>query len=111
MTKLLKKYTSLSLQAKAAIWYTVCNLLQKGISLIAVPLYTRILTPEQYGVYTVFLSWLEIFEIIATFRLSWGGYIVGLTKYADDRNRYTSSIQSLGFTITSIALIVGSLLQ
>lgn len=106
MTKLLKKYTSLSLQAKAAIWYTVCNLLQKGISLIAVPLYTRILTPEQYGAYTVFLSWLEIFEIIATFRLSWGGYIVGLTKYADDRNRYTSSVQSLGFTITSIALII-----
>ena len=103
---MIKKYTSLSLQAKAAIWYTVCNLLQKGISLIAVPLYTRILTPEQYGAYTVFLSWLEIFEIIATFRLSWSGYIVGLTKYDNDRDRYTSSVQGLGFTITSIALLI-----
>lgn len=106
MRNILSKYRGLSLQAKAAIWYTVCNLLQKGVSLIAVPIYTRVLTTEQYGAYTVFLSWLEIFEIIATFRLSWGGYIVGLTKYDNDRDRYTSSVQGLGFTITSIALMI-----
>lgn len=106
MHNILRKYRSFSPQAKAAIWYTVCNLLQKGISLIAVPIYTRVLTTEQYGAYTVFLSWLEIFEIIATFRLSWGGYIVGLTKYDNDRDRYTSSVQGLGFTITSIALLI-----
>ena len=103
---MIKKYKNLSVQAKAAIWYTICNLLQKGILLIAVPIYTRILTTEQYGAYSVFLSWLEIFEIVATFRLSWEGYMVGLTKYSDDRDRYTSSIQGLGFTITSIALII-----
>ena len=104
MHNLFNKYRSLSLQAKAAIWYTVCNIMQKGISLIAVPIYTRILTTEQYGAYTVFLSWLEIFEIIATFRLSWGGYIVGLTKYDNDRDRYASSVQGLSITITSIVL-------
>lgn len=106
MKNILNEYRSFSLQAKAAIWYTVCNLLQKGISLIAVPIYTRILTTEQYGAYSVFLSWLDIFEIIATFRLSWGGYIVGLTKYNNDRDRYTSSVQGLGFTVTSIALMI-----
>lgn len=104
--KLFSKYKSISIQSKAAIWYTICNLLQKGISLIAVPIYTRVLSPEQYGAYTVFISWLEIFEIVATFRLSWGGYIVGLTKYDKDRDRYTSSVQGLGFSITSIALMV-----
>ena len=103
---MIKKYKNLSVQARAAIWYTICNLLQKGILIIAVPIYTRILTTEQYGSYSVFLSWLEIFEIVATFRLSWEGYMVGLTKYSDDRDRYTSSIQGLGFTITSIALII-----
>lgn len=106
MIQLREKYNKISIQAKAAVWYTVCNLLQKGISLIAVPIYTRVLTTEQYGAYTVFLSWLEIFEIIATFRLSWGGYIVGLTKYEKDRDRYTSSVQGLSFTITSVALII-----
>lgn len=103
---MIKKYNNLSLQIKAAIWYTICNVLQKGISLIAVPIYTRLLTPEQYGSYSVFLSWVEIFEIIATFRLSWGGYIVGLTKYSLDRDRYSSSVQSLSITITTFFLFV-----
>ena len=103
---IVKKYYSMSLQIKAAFWYTICNILQRGISLIAVPIYTRILTTEQYGAYSVFLSWLEIFEIIATFRLSWGGYTVGLTKYEEDRDCYTSTLQSLGFIITSIVLVL-----
>ena len=106
MVIMIEKYKHLSLQAKAAIWYIICNLLQKSISLIAIPVYTRILTAEQYGVYTVFLSWLEIFEIIATLRLSWDGYIVGLTKYCNDRDNYTSSVQGLGIAITSITLII-----
>lgn len=101
----------MSLQVKATFWYTICNILQKGISLIAVPVYTRIMTTEQYGSYSVFLSWLEIFEIIATFRLSWGGYTVGLTKYDDDRDGYTSSMECLGLSITSIVFIVYLLLH
>ena len=107
---MLQKYKGLSLQAKAAIWYTICNLVQKGISLIVVPIYTRLLTTDEYGMYTVFMSWLEIFEIIATFRLSWGGYTVGLMKYGEDRDRYSSSTLSLGFTITTVAFVIYNLI-
>ena len=32
--------------------------------------------------------------------------MVGLTKYDADRDRYTSSVQGLGFTVTSIALLI-----
>lgn len=101
MRGLIRRYQKLSLQVKAAMWYMVCNILQKGIAFIAVPLYTRILTTEQYGVYSVFLSWLQIFEIIATFGLSWDGYMVGLTKYEQDRKRYTSSMQCLSISLTA----------
>lgn len=109
--KIQEKYSAMSLQVKATFWYTICNILQKGISLIAVPVYTRIMTTEQYGAYSVFLSWLEIFEIVATFRLSWGGYTVGLTKYDDDRDGYTSSMECLEISITSIVFIVYLLLH
>lgn len=109
--KIQEKYSAMSLQVKATFWYTICNILQKGISLIAVPVYTRIMTTEQYGAYSVFLAWLEIFEIVATFRLSWGGYTVGLTKYEDDRDGYTSSMECLGISITSIVFFVYLLLH
>lgn len=97
-------YKNLSITIKATFWFTICNILQKGILFLAVPIYTRIMTVEEYGNYSIFLSWLEIFEILATFRIGWGGYVVGLNKYEDERDSYTSSMQMLSFVITTIAL-------
>lgn len=106
MNQLYQKYKQLPIQGRATIWYTICNILQRGISIITIPAYTRILTKEQYGTYSTFLAWIEIFEIIVTFRLAYGGFVVGLTKYEDDRDAYCSSMQCLSFTITSIFLIL-----
>jgi O-antigen/teichoic acid export membrane protein len=106
MNKYIKKYKQLPIQGRATIWYTVCNILQRGISIITIPAYTRILSTAQYGSYSVFLAWLEIFEIIATFRLAWGGFVVGLTKYEKERDSYCSSMQCLSITITSFFLVI-----
>lgn len=106
MNKYYQKYKQLPIQGRATIWYTICNILQRGVSVITIPAYTRILTEEQYGSYSVFLAWVEIFEIIATFRLAWGGFVVGLTKYEKDKDAYSSSMQCLSITITSFFLVV-----
>ena len=50
------KYRSLSIQARAAFWFTICSFLQKGISFITVPIFTRLMSTEEYGTYTVYLS-------------------------------------------------------
>ena len=44
------KYRSLSVQAKAALWFTICSFLQKGISFITVPIFTRLMSTEEYGI-------------------------------------------------------------
>ena len=102
MGKFFKKYNNLSLEAKSSIWYMICNLLQKCIGVITIPILTRLLTTSEYGLYSVFLAWLQLFEIPVTLRLSWGSYIVGLTKFSNDRARYTSSLLSLSFVITTL---------
>lgn len=99
-----KKYKGLSVQIKATLWFTISNILQKGVMFLAVPIFIRILSIEQYGNYNVVLSWLEIFEILATFRIGWGGYIVGLNQYEEDRDAYTSSMQMLSIVITGVML-------
>ncbi len=106
MKKLYQKYKQLPIQGKATICYTICNILQRGISIIIIPAYTRLLSKAQYGEYSVFLSWLEIFEIIATFRLAGEGYVVGLTKNENEREEYSSSMQCLAIVVTSIFLIL-----
>ena len=106
MNKLKQKYLSLSIEAKAALWFAMCNFLNKGIAMIVVPLYTRLLSTEEYGAYTVFQSWLNIFVIIATFEISRGHYKVGITKYENDVDRYTTSVMGLSNIVTLVFIAV-----
>lgn len=97
-------YNKLSNGLKATVWYTFCNFAQKAINVLVIPIYTRLLSSAEYGTYSVFISWVELFEIIATFRLFYGAYTVGLVKYDTDRERYTSSLEKVSALITTCVL-------
>lgn len=101
MKKILKKYGELSKETKAALWFAMCNFLNKGISMIVIPIYTRLLITAEYGTYTVFQSWLNILVVVATLEISRGHYKVGITKYEDDVQRYTTSVLGLSNVVTA----------
>lgn len=103
--KLWEKYKNSSLQVKASLWYTICNFLQKGISLIVVPIYVRLLTTAEYGEWSVFQSWRDILIIFASLNLYAGVYTKTLVDNKNDRDGYTSSMQGLGTVITVIFLL------
>ena len=94
------KYRSLSVQAKAALWFTICSFLQKGISFITVPIFTRLMSTEEYGTYTVYLSWLQILTIMTSLYLFNGVYDNAMAKYEKQRDEYTSTMQGLTLAIT-----------
>ena len=100
----LEKYRAMGAPAKAAAWYTICNILQKGISFIVVPIYVHILTTAEYGQYTVFQSWREIIVILATLNLYCGVFTKAMVDHPDDRHRYTASMQTLSTLITAVLL-------
>ena len=102
ISKYLNKYKSMPIGAKAAAWYTICNLLQKGIMFIVVPIYTRMLTTSEYGTYTIFQSWKDIIIIFTTLNLYCGVFTRGLVKYEEDRKKYISSIQLLSTAVTVV---------
>lgn len=107
--RIIEKYKNMAVQAKASIWYTVCNFLQKGISFIVVPIYVRLLTTDEYGDWSVFQSWRDILIIFASLNLFAGVYTKTLVDNKDDRDRFTSSMQGLG-TLVSLFLFVVYLL-
>lgn len=96
-----KYYRNLSISRRAAIWYVVCNILQKGIAFLVIPLYVRLLSTSEYGTYTIFQSWCNILIIFATLNLYCGVFTKAMVDYADDRDRYTSSMQGLATVITA----------
>lgn len=100
MEQLKRRYQSMSVEARAALWFALCNFLNKGVAMIVAPLYTRLLTTEEYGTYTVFQSWLNLFVILATLEISRGHYKVGITKYEEDADRYTTSVLGLSNAVT-----------
>ena len=104
--KLLQKYKSFPAAAKVSLWFAVCSVIQKGISLITVPIFTRLLTAEQYGQFSVFQSWYSIISIFATLNLSYGVFLKGMQKYPNERNKYMSSMQGLSTVVTLLLFCV-----
>ena len=98
--KILKQYKDMPIQVRASLWYMVCNILQKGISFLVIPVYTRILTIAEYGQYSVFQSWCNMLIIFATLNLYCGVFTKVMIDYKDDRDRYTSCMQGLGTIVT-----------
>lgn len=54
---------------KAGIGYTIGNYLLKGLSFLTLPVYSRLLTTEDFGEYSVFLSYETILFIVLGFAL------------------------------------------
>ncbi|MCD7956292.1 MAG: oligosaccharide flippase family protein [Lachnospiraceae bacterium] len=114
MIKIVRKYlpkqSKISPALTAGIWFTVCNILQRGIQFLTTPIYTRILTSEQYGYYSVFLTWCNITLIIAALSLPNTPYYNGMIKYKKDGYIYTSSLQLLGNVSTLIFAAIFTML-
>lgn len=99
---LLNKYHNLSKPVKASFWFIVSSFLLKGISFITLPIFSRLLTPGEYGVVAVYTSWVSIISIITTLTI-WGGvFNVGMVRYPRQRSELISSFQGLATTITLI---------
>lgn len=86
---------------KAGIWYTISNFIVRGMSFITTPIFTRILSKEDYGAFSNYSSWLTILIIITTFELSTS---VNRARfdYEDDMDGYLSSIAVCGTCFTAI---------
>lgn len=72
MKKTINMYKCLPVTIKASFWFTVASMFQKGIAFIATPIYTRLLSTEDYGIYSLYMSWMGVITIFATLNLSAG---------------------------------------
>lgn len=106
LTSFFYKYMVLPPQLKASFWFLICSFVQKGISVITTPIFTRLLTPAEYGMFSVFTSWLNIVTVIVTLNLFCGVYIQGLVKFEDRRRQYSSAMQGLCLTLVCVWAVV-----
>lgn len=86
---------------KAGIWYTLSSFLTKGIVFITTPIFTRILTGEEFGEYCNFVAWAGIVTIIASMEMH---ATVNRARYDfENIDGYLSSVALTG-TITTCVM-------
>lgn len=62
---------------RAGIWYVISSVMVKGIAVLTTPVFTRILSQEEYGNVATFTSWYSILLIFCTVNLT---YSIGRAK-------------------------------
>ena len=77
----------MSVVTKAALWFTFATVLQKGISFFTVPIFTRIMSTEQYGIFSVYLSWISVLTILGGMDFHTCVYINNLSKLENEKEK------------------------
>lgn len=89
----------------AGLGYTIGNILVKGINFIMLPVFSRIMSTEEFGVYNVFLSYDAILSIIIGMALHVSIKSANY-KFPNKINQYTSSISIIYIGNALILLIL-----
>ena len=100
MQKMIDKYKHMPVHIRASFWFLVCAFLQKGISVLTTPIFTRLLSTDEYGRFSVFNSWLSILAVFVSMNLYSGVYVQGLVKFEDSKRQFSSAMQGLSLVLT-----------
>lgn len=89
---------------KIAFWYTFSNLLVSALSFISTPVFSRLLSKEEYGQFSKFSSWMSIVQIVITFNFS---ATIARAKYdyEEDMNSYLATLVAFN-SATSLVVFV-----
>lgn len=86
---------------KSGFWYLIANFAVKAMALITTPVFTRLLTKEQFGDYSNWFSWTSIAVIIVTMSVE-SSLISAKYDYRNRINQYGLSLISLVLLSTAI---------
>lgn len=81
----------IGVEIKAGFWYTVGNFFLKGIVFLALPILTRLMTPSDFGVVSLYTTWVAVFTIFVGLSLQ-SSIIRGYNDFKQDKENYFSSV-------------------
>ena len=97
------KAKNIRVPAKASIWYVGTSVISKIVGLLVTPVFTRILTGEEYGAYSLYMSYLGFFSLICTVGFSASVIYKGLQVFPEKKESFISA--ALGFNFCFSLLI------
>lgn len=104
-----EKFKKSSPATKASMALLLSNIILKGLSMISGPIFTRIMTTEQYGIVSNFTSWQSLLGTVVTLNLGAGVFNNGMLEFKKDRDSFQISLAAIS-SVTSILFLLVYLL-
>ncbi len=106
INKIRERMNKIPLAIKASTAYAVSSIILRCFSFITLPLFTRLLTKEQYGQGTIYSSWSGILSIFITLNLAYGSFSTAMVKYEKRRDEYISAVQGIFVLLAGIFFLI-----
>lgn len=89
------------------MWYIGSNILSRGISFLFTPIFTRLLSPSEYGIYSLYVSLMGIFTVLTTFQMSGNVIYRGFAKFdGDSRAKFLSSALGAQCLTSGLSILI-----
>lgn len=90
---------------KAGAWYIIGNLLLKGIVFFSLPIFTRIMSPDDFGIYNAYMAYEGILAAVIGLGI-YGSVKNAKFDFEDSFDKYISSAIFMSFCAFAILLVV-----
>ncbi|MBR3157415.1 oligosaccharide flippase family protein [Candidatus Saccharibacteria bacterium] len=90
---------------KAGVWYTISNFLVKGVTFLTMPIFTRIMSEYDVGMFSNITSWFSILAIVTTFEI-YSSVNLARFDYKEKLDEYISSSLLLGTLLTLVFYVI-----
>ena len=84
--------------AKAGLWYTVGNILLKGCVFFSLPIFTRILSTDDFGIYNSYIAYENLISAVLGLGL-YGTIKNAKIDFQEEFDSYISAVFSLSFLV------------
>lgn len=96
---------------KASLCFIVCNIVQRGITVITTPVFTRLMPPDEYGIVTLYQTWLNVVLVLVTLQICYAPFNNAMVRFRKSRDEYVSSVQTLFLFLSLFWFLVFLLLR
>ncbi|MDD4371676.1 MAG: oligosaccharide flippase family protein [Anaerostipes sp.] len=96
------KLKKIPVGVRAAIVYTFASVFSRGLAMITVPIFTRIMSTSEIGMVNLYNSWHSLIAVVATLSLTSGGFQAAMKDFSHERDQYQSSV----LTLTSLMALI-----
>lgn len=107
LKNLWSKYAKIPLAAKAAGWFVVCSLLQKSVSFLTTPIFTRLMPREEYGLFSTYISVYSIVVVFCSLVMEKCIYPNRIAKASSEEEKNAAAIPLLSLSFVATCIVFG----